>query len=122
MPLPDKKIPDSEIKNNKKLHDELKNLNKEKLVDILKTNKNTKELYNEDELNSFEIDDLKRIYYWGKQQKKPTCKYLKSWLDKQNLIINDPTCGTSFKEIIEKEEKKPKEKKTKEKKSKKEKA
>ena len=113
MPLPDEKISDSEIKNNKKYHNELKKLDREDLVNKIKDNKTTKDIYTEEELNEFEIEDLKRIYYWGNQQKKPICHYLKTWLDEQNLVINDSTCGTSFKEIIEKEEKPKKEKKSK---------
>jgi len=113
LPLPDEKISDSEIKNNKKYHNELKKLDREDLVNKIKDNKTTKDIYTEEELNEFEIEDLKRIYYWGNQQKKPICHYLKKWLDEQNLVINDSTCGTSFKEIIEKEEKPKKEKKSK---------
>jgi superfamily II DNA or RNA helicase len=42
-------------------------------------------------------EDLRRILYWSSKQIKPTCRALEYWFTENNLIVEDPKCGTSKK-------------------------
>jgi superfamily II DNA or RNA helicase len=42
-------------------------------------------------------EELRRILYWSSKQIKPTCESLETWFTDNNLIVEDPKCGTSIK-------------------------
>lgn len=71
--------------------------------DVKKYIKAEKQKYDE-----YDDEDIKRVYYWLKQKVKEACAMLKQWLKQENLLFNDPNCGTQEKT---KKKEEPKEKK-----------
>lgn len=86
-------IPDENKIIQKDNWNKMKNLNRNKLINQLKTNKYTKSYYN-DNMNT---QELLRILFWGKQQIKSICTYLRDWFDSKGLLIEDPGCGITTK-------------------------
>jgi hypothetical protein len=64
---------------------------------IVMKNKHTKPLFRNKNIDNVEIDELKRAVYWGKAQRSFLCNSLKKWLQDNDLMIDDPTCGVQGK-------------------------
>jgi hypothetical protein len=95
VPIPSSMIPNNRLKKNKDIWNEIEKFknNKQKFVNNLIKNKYIREIYTSEQINSFGIDDLKRIYYWSNQQINQMCQVLREFLDDEKLLILDPNCG-----------------------------
>jgi hypothetical protein len=87
------KLPQEFIEKHKKILNKVEVLTKLQLKNEIIKNKYVKDMY-KDDLN---IEQLKRILYWGSQQIKLICIVLQNWLDENELLIPDPNCGTQRK-------------------------
>lgn len=86
IPIPKDSLIDSrEMKKWKKID----TTNKTKLLSEISKNKYVKE-YADSKLS---IDELRRILFWGTQQIKPMCSYIREWFNSKNLLVEDPDCG-----------------------------
>lgn len=84
-------IPDDSEMDKKELNKwkKFKTLNKAKLLLEIKKNKYVQDRYN----NKLSENELRRILFWGKQQIKPICTYLRNWFENNKLLVEDPGCG-----------------------------
>jgi hypothetical protein len=67
----------------------LEELNKAKILAEIKKNKYVQDRYD----NKLPEDELRRILFWGKQQLKPLCRYLRTWFENKGLLVEDQGCG-----------------------------
>lgn len=78
----------------------IKNLDKNKLWDEIKNNKYVQNYVKQSDKNKLSREELLRILFWGQQQIKPLCKYLRNWFESKNLLVEDPGCGVMGKQKI----------------------
>ena len=99
VPIPSSMIPNNKLKKNKDIWNDIEKFknNKQKIVNDLIKNKYIKEIYTPEQINSFDLDELKRIYYWSNQQINQMCQVLREFLEDENLLIEDPNCGVQEK-------------------------
>jgi hypothetical protein len=97
VPIPS---PMNLIKNNKDIWNNIEKFknNKSKIMDNILSNKYVKKNYSEKEIEELDIDELKRLYYWSNQKVIEMCQLLKEFLEKENLLIQDSTCGKQSKD------------------------
>jgi hypothetical protein len=119
VPIPEEKIPDNILKNNKKIWENINKFTTSEIKYEILKNDYVNKIYTLEDLNKLDPNEIQRIYYWGNQQKNQMCQFLKDFLDKEGLLILDEKCGKSQKGEEEEKDKK-KEKKKKENKKKKE--
>ena len=111
VPIPPETIPDNILKNNKKIWKQINEFTINEIKNEIFKNSYVNKIYSIEQINTFDDNELQRIYYWGNQQKNQMCDYLKDFLDKEGLLIPDPKCGTSQKQDEEVEKKKEKKEK-----------
>ena len=115
VPIPEEKIPDNILKNNKKIWENINKFTASEIKYEILKNDYVNKIYTLEDLNKLDPNEIQRIYYWGNQQKNQMCQFLKDFLDKEGLLILDEKCGKSQKgEEEDKDKKKDKKKKRKE--------
>lgn len=66
-----------------------KNITSEKIIEEIQKNKYLKDF----DVSGKSRDELLRILFWGKQQIRVLCKYVRDWFDSKGLLVEDPGCG-----------------------------
>lgn len=69
------------------------------LKEIMKKSVKNKWLKNRVDTKT-ELNELRRVLFWGTRQVKPLCEYLRNWFNKQGLLVEDQGCGVMGKTKI----------------------
>ena len=94
-------LPIPENSNDNKIVKVIKKINSSDIQTIINLIQKSKYIDNSDiinnHINNKNIEELKRIYFWSAISSSKICPFLKLWFEKNNLLLLDKNCGTSFK-------------------------
>lgn len=97
IPIPNKEdIIEAEKKLGKrgglrKAIDSINKMSRENIITEISKNKYVNHL----SISELDIEELRRILFWGRQQIKPSCMYIRNWFTRNGLIEQNKGCGTS---------------------------